>query len=39
VDNAASRRVMEKLGLEHEREFGHAGRTYALYRKALPPAT
>jgi ribosomal-protein-alanine N-acetyltransferase len=32
VDNLASRRVMEKLGLIDEREFTHAGLPHALYR-------
>lgn len=35
ADNAASRRVMEKLGLGYEREFEHRGRPHVLYRKAL----
>jgi RimJ/RimL family protein N-acetyltransferase len=32
VDNVASRRVMEKLGLTHERDFEHAGYPHVLYR-------
>ena len=32
ADNAASRRVMEKLGLTHERDFEHAGYPHVLYR-------
>jgi RimJ/RimL family protein N-acetyltransferase len=32
VDNLASRRVMEKLGLDYERDFEHAGYPHALYR-------
>jgi RimJ/RimL family protein N-acetyltransferase len=32
-DNAASRRVMEKLGLVEEREFEHAGWPHVLYRE------
>ncbi|HTU96224.1 MAG TPA: GNAT family N-acetyltransferase [Solirubrobacteraceae bacterium] len=32
VDNVASRRVMEKLGLTHEHDFEHAGYPHALYR-------
>jgi RimJ/RimL family protein N-acetyltransferase len=32
VDNAASRRVMEKAGLRQEREFEHAGLPHVLYR-------
>ena len=35
VDNSASRRVMEKLGLHYERDFEHAGLPHVLYRKAL----
>ena len=35
VDNASSRRVMEKLGLQLEREFEHAGVRHVLYRKGL----
>jgi [ribosomal protein S5]-alanine N-acetyltransferase len=31
VDNRASRRVMEKLGLEYERDFIHAGHPHVLY--------
>jgi len=31
VDNAASRRVMEKLGLRYERDFEHAGLPHVLY--------
>jgi ribosomal-protein-alanine N-acetyltransferase len=36
VDNAASRRVMEKLGLRYEREFVHAGLPHVLYRNTRP---
>jgi ribosomal-protein-alanine N-acetyltransferase len=32
VDNLRSRRVMEKLGLVHEREFEYAGYPHVLYR-------
>ncbi len=32
VDNIASRRVMDKLGLTHERDFEHAGYPHVLYR-------
>jgi ribosomal-protein-alanine N-acetyltransferase len=32
VDNFASQRVMEKLGLTFEREFQHAGLPHVLYR-------
>ena len=35
VDNGASRRIMEKLGLSYERDFEHAGRPHALYRRLL----
>jgi ribosomal-protein-alanine N-acetyltransferase len=35
VENAASRRIMDKLGLSYEREFEHDGRTHALYRRVL----
>ena len=35
-DNAASQRVMEKLGFVYERDFLHAGMPHALYR--LTPA-
>ena len=35
VDNAASRRVIEKLGLVYERKFEHAGRPHVLYRAAV----
>lgn len=44
VGNANSRRVMEKLGMEHERDFdhprlpGHRLERHALYRIARPPA-
>lgn len=31
TDNVASRRVMEKLGLEYERDFVHAGLAHVLY--------
>ncbi len=37
TDNAASRRVMEKLGLRHERDFEHGGLAHVLYR-ASPTA-
>lgn len=33
VENVASRRVMEKLGLAYEREFEHVGRPHVIYRK------
>jgi RimJ/RimL family protein N-acetyltransferase len=32
VDNLASQRVMQKLGLTYEREFEHAGLPHVLYR-------
>jgi RimJ/RimL family protein N-acetyltransferase len=32
TDNAASRGVMEKVGLRQEREFEHAGLPHVLYR-------
>jgi ribosomal-protein-alanine N-acetyltransferase len=32
VDNVASRRVMEKLGLRNERDFEYAGYPHVLYR-------
>jgi [ribosomal protein S5]-alanine N-acetyltransferase len=32
AENGASRRVMEKLGLEFEKEFEHAARPHVLYR-------
>jgi ribosomal-protein-alanine N-acetyltransferase len=32
VENIASRRVMEKLGLTYERDFEHAGYPHVLYR-------
>ena len=32
VENRASRRVMEKLGFEYEREVEHAGLPHVLYR-------
>jgi RimJ/RimL family protein N-acetyltransferase len=35
VDNAASRHVMDKLGLHYEREFEHVELPHVLYRKAL----
>jgi RimJ/RimL family protein N-acetyltransferase len=35
VDNRASRRVMEKLGLHYERDVEHAGLPHVLYRKPL----
>ena len=31
-DNAASRHVMEKVGLAYEREIDHAGQSHVLYR-------
>jgi len=31
VDNVASRRVMERLGLQYERDFTYAGRPHVLY--------
>ena len=31
-DNAASRRVMEKVGLTYERDIEHAGLPHVLYR-------
>ncbi len=34
VDNRASRRVMEKLGFEYERDVMHAGLPHVLYRRA-----
>jgi [ribosomal protein S5]-alanine N-acetyltransferase len=37
-DNAASRRVMEKVGLAYDREIVHAGLAHLLYRLARPPA-
>ena len=36
VDNLASRRVMEKLGLRLERAFTHAGLPHVLYRNSRP---
>jgi [ribosomal protein S5]-alanine N-acetyltransferase len=33
VDNLASRRVMEKSGFAHERDFEHVGLLHALYRR------
>ncbi len=33
VDNAASRRVMEKAGFSYEREMQHVGRPHVLYRR------
>jgi RimJ/RimL family protein N-acetyltransferase len=35
IENAASRRIMEKLGLSYEREFERDGRTHVVYRKLL----
>lgn len=35
-DNIRSRQVMEKLGLEHEREFEHAGLPHLLFRAGPP---
>ncbi len=34
AENGASRRVMEKLGLEFEKQFEHGGRPHVLYRTA-----
>lgn len=41
VENAASRRVMEKAGLAYRREFEHAGLPHVLYakKKASPSTT
>ena len=36
-DNAASRRVMEKLGLREERDLGHRGLRHVLYRGPTTP--
>ena len=36
-DNAASRRVMEKLGLRYERDITHAGMPHVLYRISRGP--
>jgi RimJ/RimL family protein N-acetyltransferase len=36
VDNAASRQVMEKLGLRYERDLLHAGFPHVLYRNSRP---
>jgi ribosomal-protein-alanine N-acetyltransferase len=36
VENAASLRVMEKLGMTYEREFPRAGLPHALYRLRRP---
>jgi [ribosomal protein S5]-alanine N-acetyltransferase len=39
ADNSASCRVMEKLGLEYEKQFEHRGRPHVLYRTPVgPPA-
>jgi RimJ/RimL family protein N-acetyltransferase len=38
IDNAASRRVMEKLGLAYEREFEHRGMPHVLYATYLAGA-
>jgi RimJ/RimL family protein N-acetyltransferase len=35
IDNAASRRVMEKLGLAYEREFDYRGMPHVLYATRL----
>ncbi len=35
VENGASRRIMEKLGLAYELEFEHRGRPHVLYRRVL----
>ena len=35
-DNLASRRVMEKLGLQHQRDFTHAGHPHVLYVTTSP---
>jgi RimJ/RimL family protein N-acetyltransferase len=35
VDNAASRRVMEKVGFVYERDFQHADLPHVLYRRRL----
>jgi RimJ/RimL family protein N-acetyltransferase len=39
IENGASRRIMEKLGLSYEREFARDGRPHVLYRRLLaaPP--
>jgi RimJ/RimL family protein N-acetyltransferase len=37
VDNRASQRVMEKLGLSYERDFVHAGLPHVLYRTIREP--
>ena len=39
-ENAASRAVMERLGMQYERELEHAGRPHVLYRRsaARPPS-
>ena len=39
VDNAASRRVMDKAGLTYEREVVHAGLPHVLYAAAPAPAS
>jgi [ribosomal protein S5]-alanine N-acetyltransferase len=39
VDNLASQRVMQKLGLNFEREFEHAGLPHVLYRTIREPDT
>jgi ribosomal-protein-alanine N-acetyltransferase len=36
-DNAASRRVMEKVGFTYDRDIFHAGLAHVLYRLARPP--
>jgi ribosomal-protein-alanine N-acetyltransferase len=38
TDNAASRRVMEKVGLEYAGEITHAGLPHALFRDSARPA-
>ena len=35
IDNAASRRVMEKLGLGYEQEFDYRGMPHVLYGKRV----
>jgi RimJ/RimL family protein N-acetyltransferase len=39
VENAASRRVIEKAGLEYRRDFIHAGLPHALYGIPQPTST
>jgi ribosomal-protein-alanine N-acetyltransferase len=38
VDNVASRRVMDHLGMAYERDIEHAGLPHVLYRLARRPA-